>query len=72
MKEWEKVFRVGLRTRQLEQDHSMGRQGDWINSWTVFSLEHGEPVTKRFYSREEDAKRGAAQIYNAIERKLLG
>ena len=46
--------------------------GDWTVGYTVFNVLNSERVTKRFYSSKKDAERGAAQIYNHIEKSLLG
>jgi len=46
--------------------------GDWTEGYTVFNVLNAERVTKRFYSSKKDAERGAAQIYNHIEKSLLG
>lgn len=71
-KPWEKMFKVDKVLRQLPCDSWQGREGDWVQSITILNKETGEPVTKRFYSRAVDARRGAAQIYNRIEKVLLG
>lgn len=71
-KPWNRIFHVGKWLHQLEVDSHRGRCGDWVESLTVLSNETGGPVTKRFYSDEGGARRGAAQIYNTIERQLLG
>jgi hypothetical protein len=73
VKRWQSMFYIGKWLRQITSDHPFhGPEGSWVESITVLSLEHGSPVTKRFYSREVDAQRGAAQIYNRIEKSLLG
>ena len=78
MKPWQNCFTVDKWAHQLEPDSSWGRgqEGDWVESWTVLKnnpdgYAPGPPVTKRFYSSKKDAERGAAQIYNNIEKKLL-
>ena len=76
MKPWRKHFTVGKWARQIESDHPFhGPQGSWVESWTVLKNNEGyapgPPVTKRWYGRKKDAERGAAQIHNSIERKLL-
>lgn len=71
-KAWNKAFKVDKILRQLPCNTWQGKEGDWVESITVLSVATGEPVTKRFYSRAIDARRGAAQIYNQIEKKLLG
>lgn len=71
-KPWEKMFKVDKVLRQLPHNTWQGREGDWVESITVLNKDTGEPVTKRFYSRAIDARRGAAQIYNRIEKVLLG
>lgn len=40
--------------------------------WTVYSKMNQTRVTGRNYATEEDARRGAAQIYNRIKKELLG
>lgn len=72
MKKWESSFIVAKIPRQIDWGPDHPCTGNWQESWTVLNKQTGEPVTKRFYSMEEDAKRGAAQIYNSIEKKLLG
>lgn len=77
MRPWQKVFTVGKWSYQLTYDHPIkGKCGDWVDGWTVLkNRDDGVftdgPVTKRFYSSKKDAERGAAQIYNSIEKKLL-
>lgn len=77
MKPWQKHFTVGKWSHQLEYDNPLkGRCGDWVESWTVLKnnadgITTDGPATKRFYSSQKDAERGAAQIFNSIERKLL-
>ena len=67
------MFYIGTWSHQIHSDHPFyGPEGSWVESITVLSLEHKTPVTKRFYSSKKDAERGAAQIYNHIEKSLLG
>lgn len=71
-KAWERMFEVGTILRQLPYNTWQGKEGDWVESITVLNKETGEPVTERFYSRTIDARRGAAQIFNRIEKVLFG
>ncbi len=77
MKPWQRCFTVGKWSHQLECDNPLkGKEGDWVDDWTVLQnrddgIFTDGPVTKRFYSSKKDAERGAAQIYNSIEKKLL-
>lgn len=66
MKEWEKYFAV-----QWSSMWSINR-GAWHQCYRIFNLSNGSLATKRGYSHERDAKRAAAQIYNRIDKILLG
>lgn len=69
-KPWESYFYVSQVFYQKDWgDHPS--TGDWTQAYTVFCKETREPVTVRRYKLLQDAKRGAAQIYNKIEKTLL-
>lgn len=69
-KEWQKVFYIGEVHYQKDWgDHP--QTDDWTYAWGVYNKATDELVTKRKYSGWNDACRGAAQIYNHIEKSLL-
>lgn len=73
MKAWQNMFEV---KRGLKVDAPEGNSS-WAfphrtYAFSVYKKGTDERVTQRWYSMERDAQRGAAQIYNQIEKKLLG
>lgn len=68
MNKWEDMFYVATITRQINWgDHP--RTGEWTEGTTVFYRSNGKQATKRFYSREVDARRGAAQMFRRYMKK---
>jgi hypothetical protein len=65
---WQDIFRVGEVSYQLDWgDHP--RSGDWAIAYGVYRIDTGELISRR-YSRERDAKVGAAHMFRHIQKEI--
>lgn len=65
-KEWEAHFEI------VQVDEGDETKSIFLDKWKICSKKTGEKVTQRYYAFHEDARRGAAQIYNHMKKSLLG
>ena len=68
MKKWQTMFEI----RRVETNRPTDDGLYQRVSFGVFIKGTDERPNKRWYSYEKDAERGAAQIFNKIEKTLLG
>ena len=69
MNHWREMFEIAKETYQLDWgDHPT--DGDWVEAYIVVFKNTSKKPNNRRYSREKDAERGAAQIFNDIKRKI--
>ena len=68
VKRWEAMFHVIPQPDSGTVDHQYVYRARWM----VCLKGTMNQATARFYSQKKDAERGAAQIYNHIEKSLLG
>lgn len=70
MKPWQTQFEI--REAYVEKIHHVSGASDFVLRYGVFYKGTDNRPNKRYYSMRKDAERGAAQIYNRIEKVLLG
>lgn len=70
MKPWQSQFEI--KEAYIEKIHHLTGASDFVRRYGVFYKGTDKRPNERYYSGRKDAERGAAQIYNSIERTLLG
>jgi hypothetical protein len=70
MKPWQSQFEI--REAYIEKIYHLTGASDFVRRYGVFYKGTDKRPNERYYSGRKDAERGAAQIYNSIERTLLG
>lgn len=70
MKPWQTQFEI--KEAYVEKIDGVFGASDFVRRYGVFYKGTDKRPNERYYSGRKDAERGAAQIYNAIERALLG